>query len=337
MRAAADLGLCFLASVFFFAGCKQSRRETTNDPAAPNTAGLEKWPKGIREIRYLSSGDQTLQPALFFAPPSGAPKPLLVALHTWSGDYLQADSRPYARWCAENGWAFIHPNFRGVNKQPEATGSDLVVADIASAVTYARQQTNVDPSRTYLVGVSGGGMASLLLAGRAPHIWAAVSSWVPIVDLRDWYFESVERKQSYATDIVRSCGGVPDRGTDAEREAKKRSPIVYLAAAGAIPVSINAGIHDGHDGAAVPVSHSLRAFNALADPADNLTDGQLAWITEKATIPPDLQAETFDDPSYGERKVLFRRRSRNVTLTVFEGGHEIVFGAALKWLAAQHR
>ena len=48
--------------------------------------------------------------------------PLLVALHTWSGDYKQRASIPYAQWCIEKGWAFVHPQFRGPNRRPEATG-----------------------------------------------------------------------------------------------------------------------------------------------------------------------------------------------------------------------
>jgi len=297
----------------------------------------EDWPKPVSEIRYLSTSDRTYQRAMFYAPPSQAPQPLLVALHSWSGSYLQKAGVPYAKWCIAKGWIFVHPDFRGRNDRPEATGSDAVVADILSAVTHAKGNARVDESRVYLVGVSGGGMASLLVAGRAPQTWTAVSSWVPIVDLKQWYFESVRRKQKYATDIVQSIGGVPLDGTRPAEETRRRSPITFLAAARTVPIAISAGIHDGHDGGSVPVSHSLRAFNALADPQDQLTEAQIAAITESRSVPPELLSTEVEDPDYGEKKVVFRRRSRNVTLTLFSGGHEIIVDAALRWLATQHR
>ena len=78
-----------------------------------------------------------MQPALVYTSKSKERKPLLVALHTWSGNYKQAGSElNYAHWCVENDWNMIHPHFRGPNNKPQALGSDLVVADISSAVTY---------------------------------------------------------------------------------------------------------------------------------------------------------------------------------------------------------
>ena len=41
----------------------------------------------LREIRYTSSADQSKQPAMFYAPVSKNPVPLVVTLHTWSGNY----------------------------------------------------------------------------------------------------------------------------------------------------------------------------------------------------------------------------------------------------------
>ena len=98
------------------------------------------WPKQVQEIKYPSMADNTRQPALFYAPTvRGEPRPLLVGLHSWSSDYKQTMSVPYSKWCIEKKWNFIHPNFRGPNRRPEATGSELVVADILSAVEYAKK------------------------------------------------------------------------------------------------------------------------------------------------------------------------------------------------------
>ena len=108
------------------------------------SAAPKGWPKEIREIKYPSKADDSKQPALFYAPAvQGEPRPLLVGLHSWSSDYKQAMSVPYAKWCIEKKWNFIHPNFRGPNRRPEATGSELVVADILSAVDYAKKKVRL--------------------------------------------------------------------------------------------------------------------------------------------------------------------------------------------------
>ncbi len=98
------------------------------------------FPAEVREIRYLSSGDQSQQPALFYQPSTDKSKkrPLLVALHTWSGNYKQAGGSTFARWCIDQGWIFIHPNFRGPNWTPEALGSDLAVAESDVAIAEAQ-------------------------------------------------------------------------------------------------------------------------------------------------------------------------------------------------------
>ncbi len=329
-----------LIGVFFLVACAgcASLTKTGNLTRAEIEKGrIEDWPQAVADVRVASSGDGTEQHALFYASKSQIRRPLLVALHSWSGGYLQKTGVPYANWCIANDWIFIHPDFRGQNNRPQAMGSELVVADILSAVTYAKQHANVDESRIYLAGGSGGGFAALLLAGRAPEMWTAVSAWVPIIDLQTWYFESVERRQKYAGEIEVALGGVPKEGTPAADEAKKRSAMTYLSAARGRRVSISAGIHDGHKRDSVPIIHALRAFNILADPKDRLSDQQITWFTEKESVPPELVAETTADPSYGDKTPLFRRQSNNATVTIFEGGHEILYDAALVWLAAQRR
>ena len=182
----------------------------------------EVWPTEVREVSYTSSADKSSQPAMFYSPDGTQARPLLVALHTWSSNYRQTMSIPYAEWCIRKGWILIHPNFRGPNLRPEATGSDLVVADILDAVAYAQRSAHVDKSRIYLVGLSGGGYTSLLMAGRAPEIWAGISAWVPIADLQAWHFEMLKPGRKSEKGVVESCGGVPSPGSLAEKECLKR-------------------------------------------------------------------------------------------------------------------
>jgi hypothetical protein len=173
------------------------------------------------------------------------------------------------------------------------------------------------------------------MAGRAPHIWAGVSAWVPISDLRAWYFECKEAGRRYAGQIVKSCGGVPDANAGVDLEYKKRSPVTYMHNAVNLPLDINAGITDGHTGS-VPVSHSLRAFNLVAAAEDRISEEDIRFFTEKAQVPLHLKGE-LRDPAYGKKAPLFRRSSGKARVTIFDGGHEIIYEAALSWLAGQER
>lgn len=123
------------------------------------------WNRAVQRITYQSSVDNTSQPMMFYKPQRDEPRPLLVALHSWSNNYRQKESVIYSEWCIANDWIFIHPNFRGPNNKPQATGSDLVVGDVLSAIDYAKANARVDESRIYAVGWSGGGFLGLLLAG----------------------------------------------------------------------------------------------------------------------------------------------------------------------------
>jgi len=295
---------------------------------------LKGWPSAVQKVRYMSTADNTLQPTLFYKPAGAKPVPLLVALHTWSGDYLQPEPA-YAKWCIAKGWAFVHPNFRGPNKTPEACGSELVVKDIISAVEYAKQNANIDPDRIYLVGGSGGAYAAMLLAGRAPQLWAGVSAWCGIFDLRDWYKQTSVRKLNYATMMESSCGGVPGTSAEVDAQFRARSASAYLSKAKGVPVDLNTGIFDGHKGS-VPTSQSLEAFNCLASPGDRLSAADIAFITKQAKIPDALKKE-INDPLYSRCKALLRKTSGNTRVTVFEGGHDMLFEAAFAWLEQQRK
>lgn len=293
------------------------------------------YPDEVQEIEYPCSADGSEQPALWHAAPASEPAPLLVALHTWSFDHTQDIDVPAAQWCIRHGWHFVHPDFRGPNDNPAACGSELAVQDVADAVKWARGVAVVDESRVYLVGASGGAHMSLLMAGRHPEIWAGVSAWVPISDLAAWYVHAEAKGLGYAGHIAGSCGGDPTAGGAPAEEARRRSPATHLAAAAGVTLDINAGIRDGHDGS-VPIDHSLRAFNLLAREADRLSQAEMDHFVGEAAVPPGLEFVGEDD-AYGRKRVLFRRSSSRARVTIFDGDHEIVWPAALRWLAGQKK
>lgn len=293
------------------------------------------WPEQVETATFESPADATEQKTLLYVPPGDEPVPLLVAFHTWSNDYRQ-DESPYARWCIARGWALVHPDVRGPADRPEAAGSDLAFADLGAAIDLAKSRRRIDPDRIYAVGVSGGGMMTLLAAARMPDVWAAASAWVPVTDLAAWHAESTARKSKYARDVERVCGGPPGASPPIDAAYASRSVVARLTAAPPeLPLDINTGLHDGHVGS-VPVSHAIRAFNAVAAPADRIPAPLSDSLVTDRAVPAALRHRDAD-PLYASRPVLMRRTSGQARLTVFDGGHEILHEAALTWLEAQRR
>lgn len=293
------------------------------------------WGQEVQEVSIPSTADGHQQKAMWFAPYRPEPVPLLVVLHTWSGNYQQDAHQACLDWAQKRGWAYIHPDFRGPNNRPESTGSDRVVQDILDAVAFAREKVAVDPRRIYLIGTSGGGYTALLMAGRHPQLWAGVSAWVPITDLYAWYIETRASGRKYWKDLEAACGGAPGDSREVDAEYRRRSPLTYLRKADGVALDINAGIHDGHTGS-VPVSHSLYAFNEVARKKDRIDPEDILYMVQQEDIPPALKGSLRDE-TYGDKTPLFRKTSGKARVTLFEGGHEYIPLAALLWLEVQRK
>ena len=295
------------------------------------------WPKEVREIQYHCSADDSFQQALVYGnTETKKARPLLVGLHTWSFDYKQAEGETvYAKWCMQNGWHFIHPDFRGANNNPKAMGSDYVVSDIIDSVKYMKEHYPVDTERIYCVGVSGGGHAALLMAGRAPDVWAGVSAWCGISDIKEWYKQTAALYPHYAQSITKACGGNPLNDENAILECMKRSPVSYLSNAELVNLDINAGVKDGHEGP-VPFTQSLSAFNSVASTKDSIKALDMQIFYDSNVIPP-WGTQDVTKELYSANFPLFVKTSGNARVVIFNGGHEIVHMAALNWLAIQRR
>ncbi|HEO71284.1 MAG TPA: hypothetical protein ENN80_08475 [Candidatus Hydrogenedentes bacterium] len=300
---------------------------------------------GAHEFSVGSTLDGSEQKVLAWAPRGaeadspGVGIPLLVSMHTWSTDYASYDGiEQVMKECRARGWVCISPSFRGPNARPEACGSDLVAQDIRDAVLYACSRYRVDPQRIYLVGVSGGGHAALVMAHRARELWAGVSAWVPVTDLAAWHAFCIQKGLKYARDIE-ACVPHPVGSTAWFEECRKRSPVFWLDRAKGLAIDIQAGIHDGHEGS-IPVDHTLRAFNILAR-ANGYTEAVVAFedidfMRREGRVPHHLSHERVDEPGRAHA-VLFRRQAGAVRVTLFDGGHEIDPAAAIAWLAEQRK
>lgn len=276
-----------------------------------------------------STMDGQSQPCLFVPANAEEPRPLLVALHPWSqGFNTFAGMTHWQRAARVHNWHYLQPHFRGPNKNPDACASPHARQDVLDAVDYVIQQYTVDPQRIYLAGCSGGGHMALVMAAHAPERWAAVSAWCPITDLAAWHVECIAANLAYAQDLEAVCGGAPGASDAVNRQYRTRSPLFDLTHAAALPLDINAGLHDGHTGS-VPVHHTLDVFNVIAEAQGEVkisADEMAALAAEQTLRPPAEQDETYG------RVIHLRRTAGSSRVTIFEGGHE---GDALAETACQ--
>ena len=292
------------------------------------------WCARFRTLKSVADG--TTQPFYWYDPGKDEPVPLVVALHSWGAScHWSSPAKTVVEYCKKHGWAMVFPNFRGPNVRPEACGSDLAVQDILDTIAWAKKERKIDADRVYITGGSGGGYMTLLMAGRFPEVFAGAAAFCPITDLARWHADSTLRKNHYADNIAAACGGLP---SECLAECQKRSPLSYMgnARANKLPIYIVTGIHDGHAGS-VPVGHSIRAFNALADVKDRISEEDIAFIEENEKIPETRQFRGTD-PFYGlKNRVHLRATSANARLTIFEAGHGGNYPAGLDFLSRQRR
>jgi pimeloyl-ACP methyl ester carboxylesterase len=112
-----------------------------------------------------NSLDGARQKVLIEAPASDRAVPLLVHLHSSSATFDKSSEMEVAPSEAKRrGWVFVSPDFRGPNDNPEACGSELAIQDVLDAVAEARKRVKIDERRIYLLGGSGGGYMTLVMA-----------------------------------------------------------------------------------------------------------------------------------------------------------------------------
>ncbi|MEM6845877.1 MAG: prolyl oligopeptidase family serine peptidase [Bacteroidota bacterium] len=257
-------------------------------------------------------------------------RPLVVVLHTWSGDYAQTNNS-LAHQVKVKNWNYVHPNFRGSNNHPEACGSELVVTDIDQTIDWALENLPMNPDSVFVLGASGGGYATLVTYMKSRHRICGFHAYVPISDLAAWYEESLVRTPRYAQNIL-DCTSSEDSVLNVT-EAKRRSPLYWhtpLEQRKDATLHLYAGVHDGYTGS-VPITHSINFYNKVLRDA-GVTD-TTALVDDKTIIRLlTRQRGTNSGQFIGGRKVHLRRNWQNISLTIFEGGHEMLDNVALEVL-----
>lgn len=282
-----------------------------------------KWSDEYKIVEIKSPIDETLQSAYFYKTKSPDPQPLVVSLHTWSNDYTQYDS--INEFSLEKDYNYIHPNFRGVNNTKDACCSELVISDIDASIDFALENANVDTTRIYVIGMSGGGYATLAMFMKSKHKIKKFSSWVPLVDLIQWYDETKILKLKYALEIL-ACTQSKD-GVLNEEIAKQKSPIFWKTPVDKLNYStleISTGIYDGMIGnGVIPITHSINFYNKLLTDLSVTDSTKYVSDTEKLTL-LEFRKPLGDFGQISGREVILLKETNNIKLTLFEGGHEIL-------------
>ncbi len=278
------------------------------------------WDVDFNVVEIRSTLDNTLQKAYFLKSKSSSPKPLVVSLHSWSGNYEQKDE--LATLSKTKDLNYIHPDFRGVNWTKDACCSDLALTDIDDAIDYAVKNSNVDLSRIYVIGSSGGGYATLATFMKSKHLIRRFSAWVPISDLPAWYAQSKIMGTKYAENILDCTGSKDSLNLNI---AINKSPIYWKTPVEKLNTSefqIYAGIYDGIQGS-VPITHSINFYNKVLK--DKLVSDSSVYVidSEKLNLLEHRKA-LGNFGSIAGRRVFLKKQSGNLGLTIFEGNHEML-------------
>jgi pimeloyl-ACP methyl ester carboxylesterase len=310
-----------VAMVIWLGLCGSTRAQVIKGDDTQNKV----WTADYKKVDIRATHDASMQPAMMRLSTRSTPQPLIVSLHSWSGDYAQADE--LASDITKRDWNMIHPHFRGPNNTPDACGSDAVVQDIDDAIRYMIRYKNVDPTDVHIVGSSGGGYAAMLCYMKITYPVKSFSSWVGISNLVDWYYESLGRKQKYARDILLCTGDTTALNI---HEAQRRSPLFMPAALRRnAPMFIYAGIHDGYQGS-VPITQSIQFYNKLVldrspnDTANLVPLSDAHELVVKRNFPKHTTGLML-----GERAVHYKKTHDPFSLIIFEGKHEMLPAEAL--------
>jgi pimeloyl-ACP methyl ester carboxylesterase len=293
------------------------KRAVASRLKARSDVGALAWPKDFQVIEIRSSVDGKIQKEYYHRSSSSAVRPLVVSLHGWSSDFSKGDS--LASLAREHDWNYIHPDFRGPDRTEDACLSNAALSDIDDAITDAINRGGVDTNDVFVVGASGGGYAAVGMYLRSRHAIRAFLAWVPITDLRAWYRESLSRGNEYAGDILKCTSSGAELN---EEEAVRRSPLYWdLPESPRTGMELYAGIDDGHSGP-VPISHSVLFYNRIVDKygdADETVTPEETTALLNRVVPGNADFGTISG-----RRVILHRGTGYASITIFEGGHEML-------------
>lgn len=298
-------------------------KQTSDTTRQRNDSSESNWSPDFKLIKIKSPADEELQKAYFYKSKSAVPQPLIVSLHSWSWDYRQYDTLGILS--KEKDINYIHPDFRGQNWTKNACCSDLVISDIDAAIDYAIGQGNVDTSKIYVIGRSGGGYATISSFMKSKHRIRKFSAWVPLTDLVAWYEETRMRKLYYAGNIL-VCTHSADGKLNKEIAVQK-SPMYWSTPAEKLSyatLEIFDGIYDGLEGnGPIPITHSINFYNKLLTDLKVTDSSKYISDAEKLKL-LESRKPLGDYGKIADRDICLVKEYGNIRITIFTGGHEML-------------
>lgn len=207
--------ICTLLSLFLLlTGCGQADKENfaaddsaignvasaspteTSGPEKSETAALEDT---MSEITYTTPDDET---GYLYIPQSVLEKPeekvpmVLMMMCTGGEARQNAEACGWVDKALEEGIIVLAPIYNNYATYSELSG-------IVSAVEYVSENYPVDTSRIYATGFSNGGAVAVAMASEYPQMFAAISSYGWMVDMRnrntgyDMPFQVIQGTEEY--------------------------------------------------------------------------------------------------------------------------------------------
>jgi len=194
--------------------------------------------------------------------------PLLVLFHGWRGTPIEPFFTDYTPAAIDNGWIVASPQQRGqtaLGPGGQPLASLRSQHDAIKLVAYMKSHYQINPDRIYVGGFSMGGMMAGMMAAKYPDTFAAAVTHMAITDLRDWYYEAGEYRQSQ---IITDTGGTP---YEIPFEYDRRSPKELASNLKNTPIAVVHGISD----TVVPPHHAQDLYDAIE--ANDPVRAELRW------------------------------------------------------------
>jgi pimeloyl-ACP methyl ester carboxylesterase len=169
-------------------------------------------PTEIRTFEYRAH-DGVMRPALLVLPAGyhGGRIPLVISPHGRGVDENE-NALFFGDLPAEGHFALISPGGQGRRLHWYSWGAPGQIADLARMPEIARRHgVNVDPRRIYAIGGSMGGMETLLLVAKHPHLLAGAVAFDPATDMALRYrdFAALPDGRELQRLARREIGGTP--------------------------------------------------------------------------------------------------------------------------------
>ncbi|TCR66934.1 prolyl oligopeptidase family serine peptidase [Rhizobium sp. BK376] len=219
---------------------------------ASDNAAAAVYPSSMLSSTWVT-GNAAGEPYVYMT--TGKPNKIILYLHSWTADMTQIET-PFASDLLNiQNAIFVAPNFNGPNNTPAALGSQDTSDRINTVIEEIRYKTNL--TRVYLVGTSGGGMASLLLLGRYPNLVYRASIWSPCYDLATAYGETAD--PSLKADMIAAIGSAPTGPDDPRYLGRSPRSVLQNFNGSTTKVIINVGTKD----TTFPKHNGYDAMNAM--------------------------------------------------------------------------